>query len=314
MKSNCKSLRLSILLAIIFSCLTFLFICLFLNYRLEIFEIIMNLLIGLLGSTMVALLLNIPTYNVSKRQLLESYWEEVERLTRLINKVDYLFCDYDSEVVISYIHSLKQKPWIDEFNKVSKKKIPADYKKYKEILVKCFQTENTELKEKLSKHGFDIYSSEQVDKYLQKFKTEYDEIINEYINLSKESTSKLNVLIGNMEFLCGKKKMIEIHKKTYQPLYELLNKIKEEAYHFNLYLKGEGNEAVCVEKVLELQKELFNVKYENNSEIIYDSFCDNLSKESENLRAYIYNIVPEYLEIHPRYVRMKNIKARTTKS
>ncbi len=305
MKSNCKLLKLSILLVIIFSSLTFLFTYIYLKYKLEVVEIIINLLIGLLGSTVVALLLNIPTYNVSKRQQLENYFEEVERLKHTINKVDYLFCDYDSKTVINYIYSLKQKPWIDEFNKISKKRIYANYKKYKKALIKQFQTKNNELKEKVSKKEFDNYSSQKVDEYLQKFKSEYDTIINEYIKLSKENTSKLKELIENMEFLSGNKILNKIRENTYQPLQELLNKIKVETNHFNLYLKGNGNEAICVEKVLELQKELFSIKYESHNEIIYDEFCDDLSKKTETLRANIFNIQPEYLKIYPRYIRTK---------
>ena len=43
--------------------------------------------------------------------------------------------------------------------------------------------------------------------------------------------------------------------KTLDLTQEQLNKIKEECYHFQLFLDGEGNEAVVLEKILELQKE-----------------------------------------------------------
>lgn len=67
---------------------------------------------------MVALLLNISTYTVSKRQLLEKFWYESGRLISEFGKVDYLFNEYNEENVISYINALNNKKWTEMYNQL----------------------------------------------------------------------------------------------------------------------------------------------------------------------------------------------------
>lgn len=45
-------------------------------------------------------------------------------------------------------------------------------------------------------------------------------------------------MLGDMQFFSGEKSYTKIHNNTYQPLFEMLNKIKEECYHFQLFLDG----------------------------------------------------------------------------
>jgi hypothetical protein len=67
LKSSCRSLKLSIVLGVFFIISTIILSILILKCSNEVIDIILNISIGLLGSTMVALLLNIPAYDVSKR-------------------------------------------------------------------------------------------------------------------------------------------------------------------------------------------------------------------------------------------------------
>lgn len=101
------------ILTIILSILT-------LNYDFKILDIILNISIGLFASTIVALLLNIPAYNVAKRQLLERFWEESRKLISSISKIDYLLNEYDEKTIINYINALNNKKWIEVYNEISK--------------------------------------------------------------------------------------------------------------------------------------------------------------------------------------------------
>lgn len=103
MKSSCKSLKLSIVLGVIFIISTIILSILSLKCKSEVIDIILNISIGLLGSTMVALLLNIPAYDVSKRQLLEKFWHESGRLIARFDKIDYLFNEYNEEKIMYLI-------------------------------------------------------------------------------------------------------------------------------------------------------------------------------------------------------------------
>ena len=121
MKANCKSLKLSIMLGISFIISTIILSVLSLNYKCEVISIILNISIGLLGSTVVALLLNIPTYTVSKRQLLEKFYHESNRLISNFDKVNYLLNIYNEHNVINYIYALNNKKWVDIYNQLNPK-------------------------------------------------------------------------------------------------------------------------------------------------------------------------------------------------
>ncbi len=73
MKANCKALKLSIAISLISFIIIFVLAIITLYSNCKILEIILNIFIGVFGSGCVALLLSIPSYNVSKRQLLEKF-------------------------------------------------------------------------------------------------------------------------------------------------------------------------------------------------------------------------------------------------
>lgn len=308
MKANCKSLKLSIILGIVFIISTSILSVLSLNCKCEVIDIILNISIGLLGSTLVALLLNIPTYTVSKRQLLERFWHESGRLISEFGKVDYLFNEYNEENVINYINALNNKKWTEVYNQLCpENKIDCKEKQYKKLLVDEYILYNKDLENKISKSGLKKYANEQVDKYIEKLRKKAEEIFKQYINLSKESTKEMNFMLGDMQFLSGNKPYEKIHKKMYQPLFNMLDKIKKQSYHFNLYLDGHGNEAVCMEKLFELQKQLFELKIEENETvknyIVMGTFNDSMLINLEEFRADMYNIKPEKQNIHPILVK-----------
>lgn len=65
---------------------------------------------------MVALLLNIPAYTVSKRQLLEKFWHESRRLIGKFDKINYLFNEYNEKNIVNYINALNNKKWSEVYN------------------------------------------------------------------------------------------------------------------------------------------------------------------------------------------------------
>lgn len=304
MKSSCRSLKLSIVLGVFFIISTIILSILSLKCSNEVIDIILNISIGLLGSTMVALLLNIPAYDVSKSQLLERFWHESRRLISRFSKIDYLFNEYNEENIVKYINALNNKKWTEVYNQLTpENKIDCKEKQYKKLLVDEYILNNPDLESKISKSGLKTFANEQVDKYIEKFRKKAEIVFKQYINLAKESTKEMNFMLGDMQFLSGNKPYEKIHKKMYQPLFDMLDKIKEQSYHFNLYLEGHGNEAVCIEKLFELQKQLFKLKIEENETVknytVMGTFNDNMLINLEEFRADMYNIEPEKQNIHP---------------
>ncbi len=303
MKANCKALKLSILVSSISLILVIIFSILVLNNECKLFEILLNIVIGILGSGCVTLLITIPSYNVSKRQLLEKYWHEIKRLTGIFSDLKFLFNEYDEEIIISYINELKNKKWKEEYNKISEEKISLEDEKYKELLINEFINNRPNLNDKVSKERLNEYASECIDKYVNKIREKSKEIYKQYINISKESTIELNFMLGDMQFFLGKKPFIKIYNNTYKPLLDILNTIKEESYHFQLFLNGEGNEADAIEKIFMLQKKLFEVEINETKDdktyTINNKFSNKMLINLETFRADMYGIKPEYPNLHP---------------
>jgi hypothetical protein len=100
----------------------------------------------------------------------------------------------------------------------------------------------------------------------------------------------------------------------YKEISELKKNIQVEVPHFNYYKSGEGNKAVVLEKILELQKLIFRVEEKNNEKfavtIIYNDFNDRMHKKLEEFRAeIIYNVEPEVMENIPILEKVKSKKA-----
>lgn len=311
MKANCKALKVSIIISSIFLILIIFFTPLVLIYENKLLEVLLNIFIGLFGSGCVALLLAIPAYNVSKRQLLEKYWQETRRLIEKFSNLQFLFNEYSDDVIVSYVNELKNKKWKEEFNKISKDKIVVEDKKYKYILIKEYINNHPELVKKVSKGSIQIYASECVDTHIEKLRNKAKKIYEQYINISKESTIELSFMLGDMQFFSGENPYIKIHNNTYQPLFEMLNKIKEECYHFQLLLDGEGNDVV-LEKLLELQKEVFDVEIKESDDyksyIINNKFLNKMLINLEEFRADMYGVKPEEQYLHPVECRTYNKK------
>ena len=115
--------------------------------------------------------------------------------------------------------------------------------------------------------------------------------------------------MGDIEFFTGEANYIKAHD-LFQKIYDLRVKIQESARHFRYYKDGEGNKAVVLSEILELQKNIFRVEESEDSKIVYREFSDMMELKLEEFRAkIIYNIEPDKIEILPLYEisRMKNM-------
>ena len=88
----------------------------------------------------------------------------------------------------------------------------------------------------------------------------------------------------------------------FQKIYDLRVKIQESARHFRYYKEGEGNKAVVLSEILELQNNIFKVEESEDSKIIYREFGNMMELKLEEFRAkIIYNIEPDKIKIIPIY-------------
>ena len=269
MKANCRALKLAIKICIITFVLIGIFtVLVLLNAKCKLLEILLNIFIGLFGSGCIALLLAIPAYKVCKTQLINKYLQEATRITMKISNIKFLFSEYTSDTIVSYVNELKSRVWKEEFKKISKESVFFEDEKYKEELKKEFISHRPTLEEKISSLGLQQYAEESVNKDIEK--------------LRKDA-----------------KKIYE----TYKLLSDVLNKIKEESYHFELYLAGEGNEAVSLEKLFDIQREIFEVETRETGEyknyVINNRILNIMLVKLEKIRADIFNVAEEKITLYP---------------
>lgn len=298
MKTACKTLKWSLGITILSLILSISFFIFSLYYDVSLNKFLLNLFIGIFSSSIVTLLLSIPNYIVARKQLLEKYWEETRRLIASIYNIEYLDIEFNKDDFIGYINEITSNLWKKEYNNHAKSKIKIN-DEYKNKLLEYLAIKHCDLKEKLSKNSFEIYLNHELEKETSKIFKHMDKILYQYKKCDEENTINLNFMLGDTEFISGKKFYNEIILNLYKPIYNLLYYIRKEIFHFNLYLNNEGNKAVVLGKILDLQNNIFTIEENEESITVFNSFNDKMHSNLESFRAKIYNIKPTQNEIHP---------------
>lgn len=298
MKTACKTLKWSLGITGLSLILSIFLFILSLHYNVSSINFSLNLFIGIFSSSIVTLLISIPNYIVARKQLLEKYWEETRRLIISIYNIEYFDIEFNKEDFIGYINEINNNLWKEEFNNCAKNKIKID-DEYKNKLLEYLSIKHCDLKKKLSRDGFEIYLNQELEKETNEVLKNMNKILYQYKKIDEESTIDLDFMLGDTEFISGKKFYKEMHKNLYEPIYNLLSSIREEIYHFNLYLNNEGNKAIVLEKILNLQNKIFTVEESEEGITVFNSFNDKMHSNLELFRAKIYNVKPIQNEIHP---------------
>lgn len=256
---------------------------------------------GIFSSSIVILFVTIPAYLVSKSQMLERYWDETRIILRKLYEIKYLYLNFNKDDFIEYITELRYNENAKKMNNELglKKKYKNESKKK---LITFLKNEDINIVKMPESKDLTDYLIKQLDFKTNEIITQMEEIINIYIECSKISVSKLNQYLGDIDFFSGRKEYTKIHKDLYQPIYDILNEIREQTYHMQLYNDGKGNQIVVLEKIIELQSKIFkleevdrdNVTYVN----IYNKFDDKMQLNSENFRAKIYDVKPEEVKTY----------------
>ena len=260
-----------------------------------------DIFLGSFCSSIVAVFFYISAYKVERKRVLEQYWNECRRMIIGLNDIEYLNIDYDKDIFIKFINEQKNKLWITEYYKQIKQKIPTKEFENTKLIKEEIKKDNKELFEKISKDAGEKYLEEKIEKIYNKTTDKINKIVEQYLNYLKQSTDNLNFILGDIEFFTGKANYIKTHA-MFQKIYDLRVKMQESARHFRYYVEGEGNKAVVLSEILELQKSIFKVEDNEDSKIVYREFCDTMELALEEFRAkIIYNIEPDKIKIVPIY-------------
>ncbi len=137
-----------------------------------------------------------------------------------------------------------------------------------------------------------------VESFISKYDQELNKIIAQYIKLSELDYGEVEDAYGNINFLFTNKlnRNEFIYKYLHERQRNLLNKIKLESYHFkNHYNKDTA--VVMLDKILELQKEIFTVEEKQYGKNIYNKYCYEITCNLEFLLQLTYK--DKYEENYP---------------
>lgn len=309
MKVSCRASKLSIIISSILFVMAVLFKLLDMKYSNNFTGFMKDVLLGTFCSSIVTVFFYISAYKVERKRVLEQYWNGCRRMIIGLNRIDYMNIDYDKNIFVKFINEQKNKLWITEYYNQIKQKIPAKEFENTNLIKKKIESDNKDLCKKISAEASEKYLEEKIEKLYNKTTEKMDKIVDQYLSYLNQSTDNLNFLLGDIEFFTGKANYIKAHE-LFQKIYDLRVKIQESARHFRYYKDGEGNKAVVLSEILELQSNIFRIEESEDSKVVYREFSDIMELELEEFRAkIIYNIEPDKIHIIPLYefVKMKKI-------
>lgn len=309
MKVNCRASKLSIIISSILFVMAVLFQLLDIKYSNNFTGFMKDIVLGTFCSSIVTVFFYISAYKVERKRVLEQYWNECRRMIIGLNRIDYMNIDYDKNIFVKFINEQKNKLWITEYYNQVKQKIPAKEFENTNLIKRKIENDNKDLLKKISEEASEKYLEEKIEKLYNRTTEKMDKIVDQYLSYLDQSTDNLNFILGDIEFFTGKTNYIKAHD-LFQKTYDLRVKIQEAARHFRYYKEGEGNKAVVLSEILELQKNIFRVEESEDSKVVYREFSDIMELKLEEFRAkIIYNIEPDKIHIMPLYefVKIKEI-------
>jgi|GEM_PF-4372065 hypothetical protein len=301
MKVNCRASKLSIIISSILFVMAVLFQLLDIKYSNNFTGFMKDIVLGTFCSSIVTVFFYISAYKVERKRVLEQYWNECRRMIIGLNRIDYMNIDYDKNIFVKFINEQKNKLWITEYYNQVKQKIPAKEFENTNLIKRKIENDNKDLLKKISEEASEKYLEEKIEKLYNRTTEKMDKIVDQYLSYLNQSTDNLNFILGDIEFFTGKANYIKAHD-LFQKIYDLRVKIQESARHFRYYKDGEGNKAVVLSEILELQSNIFRIEESEDSKVVYSEFSDIMELKLEEFRAkIIYNIEPDEIHIIPLY-------------
>lgn len=133
------------------------------------------------------------------------------------------------------------------------------------------------------------FLSERLESIISEYDQQIEKIMEQYIRLSELRYQEVEDAYRRIDFLFTNKlnRNEFIYKFLHERQRNLLNKIKEESYHFkNHYSKTTA--VVMLNKLLQLQNEIFMVEDKRYGKSIYNQYCYEITCNLEFLLQLTY--------------------------
>ena len=257
------------------------------------FEIIFS---GVFASCIVSLILSIIDYQTSRSSAYDELYEFLEDYYNTYSKLKPLYFDYPVELSVGYIAECEYNKNAEENNARNGIEVfPLRYDAKNELI-------NYIIENAINKYYADKDLSDEDKKNLAEYELErktaemyesIESVITNYIIVSEFKVSrKLNKLYRNFDFMFANKTIRQtIYDNIYTPYWKLYELIADKVYHMKLYKGGRGNLAVVIDMILELQKEIFDIRYNENRHTtgIYEKLVSDTDRMCNVILYYVNN-------------------------
>lgn len=248
------------------------------------------------GSALIGCLIALITYGCEKRSAMEHFWQSALIAIRSIEKIEYLSCDAPIELVKNALFE----EWMNEsYRRSGLDRIMIEQNHNKDALfswLREFRIDQAQ-KDACSTETIEKCISELYKKTLSDARKLLNEVLISYIRVVEMPIEDLDNAYGGLDFLFGNLRIRNrlAYNNIYLPIKKFRKKCAEETYHFKLYLNGEGNVGVCIDKVINLERQVFLIK----GGCIYNNLSDLLRFNLERFRMRIYHCKPENHQSFP---------------
>ena len=269
------------------------FLCFFIF---DFYDLWYDLWLTFFGGGILGFIMSLIEYFAEKRRAMETFYSESIKAAYALGKAKYFAPSEPLNLVVNCIKEKQANEWGKHFSKMLSDE------------TNCIETTaKIELLSYILKD--DIVEGKEIDRFYKKKIRQYVREINEHMdiftNIGNFNMGDLSDSIGGLDFIFANR---TIRKAAYLDVYAKIKNIRDECldktYHFQLYKKGEGNFAVCLDLMIDLSKNFFREEYVERDNgysgtLVYKYMHDDLHKNIELFRAKIYNRKPDIRESKP---------------
>jgi hypothetical protein len=221
---------------------------------------------------------------------METLWQEAIKASRAIQRIHYYNPKLPIKLISDCLIEERENLWDESFG------FEPNFESRQALIRHLIPAEVVDSLDNEAKD--DWYESA-----MEGYKKQLNEFMDTYISIADSlNLDDLTKYSGDLVFVFPNKKLKTLfYNEIYEKLRGFREKITNEVFHFRSEKNGDGNAAVCVQKLQELNKFFFRTDVTIDATYIFRDKYDALGDSIEKFRAKIYHIEPELEEHWPIY-------------
>ncbi len=287
-------------------------------------DLMYDISMAIFGSALLGFIMSLIEYFAERRKAMEAFITASSKVISQLRKIKHI--DVCEEEKTHFLNCLKEEQhnfYVESLGTDSAKSLgmKIEYKKRNAYIAWIESSEFPPCSEEDLKNEFflQIYNQR-----MNKHKSEIKSHMDIYLGLAEISLEELDFTYGNLDFLFWNRGVRNrAYISIYSCLHDYVNKIRFEAVQFKILKDGNGNEAVCADKIFQLNDFFLELSKEQSDgrEIInvyqklFDDICDEITYFRK--KTYFKNkdiISPNHTPVFMQYKRNDTITLKPGES